>query len=334
MKKITQSKVSKIIILGVCLTFNICTSCRQELQSSVPPLFEENPATITWDSSNGEGIDTYSATVSVYSDNNRRTGGAKLQSQYKMSIKTVNDKQYVRLDFPATEKISAKSVLTDGVDTLLVDTASNTIEQKFVALDMELKLINEIGYITSQNTLSKINLSRIKTEASKLSFDMTEKESENVLTVELPSKYFTNDAETRISTKISYDTQHELMETIETVTKMEDGSIVTVTTCPVYEQIENGEIVKIGQYSIIDKKSEVRFEGLEDIEYFESLDNIPEITTSEYEELVASGNAVTIEELPLGDPSDPSYVETVIELYNNIQINTVDDSVFKLIMEL
>ena len=124
------------------------------------------------------------------------------------------------------------------------------------------------------------------------------------------------------------------METVETVTEMEDGSIVTITTCPVYEEVEDGLIIKIGQYSIIDTKSDVRYEGLEDIEYFDSLDEIPELSQDEYDQLVDAGNAVTIENFPLGNPADPSSTETIIELYDDIEINVIDDSVFKLIMEL
>ena len=69
------------------------------------------------------------------------------------------------------------------------------------------------------------------------------------------------------------------------------------------------------------------------MEYFDSLESIPEISKEEYEQLVEEGNAEIIEELPLGDPSDPSSVETIIELYQDIQINVADDSVFKLVME-
>lgn len=324
----------KTFVIGAVAASIFCISCKKEIQSSVPQIFEENPATITWNPSKTDSIDTFAATVSVYEDSNRRTGGAKLQSKYKMAVKTVADKQYVRLDFPASDNYAAKTVLTNGIDTLLVDTATNTIEQKITASEADLKLINDLGYITSQQTLSKIDLSRVKSEAAKLALDMSENKSEGVFSVELPSKYFSDDKETRLSTKVSYDSVNELMETVETVTEKEDGSIVTVTTCPVYEEVEDGQIVKIGQYSIIDTKSEIRFEGLEDLEYFDSLDSIPEMSTSDYEQLVEDGNAVTIEEFPLGDPSDPSSVETIIELYDDIEINVIDDSVFKLIMEL
>ena len=124
------------------------------------------------------------------------------------------------------------------------------------------------------------------------------------------------------------------MESVETVTEMEDGSIVTVTSCPVYEEVKDGCIIKIGQYSIIETKSNVRYEGLEEIEYFNSLDDIPELSQKEYEQLKEAGNAITIESFPLGDPADPSSTETIIELYDNIEINVIDDSAFKLIMEL
>lgn len=329
-----MKKLHQRILMGVILISVICISCNQEIQNSIPQLFVENPTTINWDTSKTDTIETFSATVLVYEDNNRRTGGAKLQSQYKMSVKLVADRQYIRLDFPATEHIAAKTVLSNGLDTILVDTATNSIEQKIIASEIESKLFNELGYITSQQTLSKINLSRIRSEASKLSLDVNENKEEGFFTIELPSNYFSSDRENRISTKISYDTVNELMTTIETVTKKEDGSIVTAVTCPVYEETETGHLIKIGQYSIIDTKYEILYENLEELEYFHSLDTIPEISNSEYEQLVSAGNAVTIEEFPLGNPADLSSVETIIELYENVEVNVVDDSLFKLIMEI
>ena len=328
-----RKKIKKLFFAVISVTL-IFVSCSNEPQNSVSQLFEENPATVTWNTSKTDCIDTFAATVSVYEDSNRRTGGAKLREQYKMAVKTVADKQYVRFDFPAKEKVAAKTVLSNGTDTIIVDTKTNQIEKKLTASEADLKVINDLGYIISQQNLSKIDLSRIKTEAAKLALDMIENKSEKVLSVILPSKYFSTDKEKRLSTKVSYDTSNELMETVETVTEMEDGSIVTVTTCPVYEEVEDGLIIKIGQYSIIDKKSDIRYEGFEDIEYFDSLDDIPELSQDEYEQLADAGNAVTIENFPLGDPSDPSSTETIIELYDNIEINVIDDSVFKLIMEI
>ena len=34
------------------------------------------------------------------------------------------------------------------------------------------------------------------------------------------------------------------------------------------------------------------------------------------------------------NPADLSSVETIIELYENVEVNVVDDSLFKLIMEI
>ena len=332
--KVMNKNPYKLYLTVFAISLLIFISCKKEVQNPAIQLFEENPTTISWDSSKSNNIDTFSATVSVYEDSNRRTGGAKLKNQYKMAVKSINDKQYVRLDFPATANISAKSILTNGADAILVDTATNEIEQKIYAAETDLKLISDFDFFLSQHTLSKIDLSKVRTEAAKLSLDMTENKVERSLTVELPSRYFSSQSEKRLSTKISYDTAHELMETIETVTELENGTLVTVTTCPVYEEIEGGEIIKIGQYSIIDRKSEIRYEGLEEIEYFDSLESNPEISQEEYEKFVDEGNAVVIDEFPLGNPADPSSVETVIELYEDIQINMTDDSMFKLIMEL
>ena len=122
-----KRKLCKLLLASIIIAVFICTSCKNDVQKSVPQLFEDNPATITWDSSKTDFVDTFSAMVSVYEDSNRRTGGAKLFEQYKMSVKTVADKQYIRLDFPAKEKITAKSVLTNGTDTIIDDSAFKLI---------------------------------------------------------------------------------------------------------------------------------------------------------------------------------------------------------------
>ena len=70
-------------------------------------------------------------------------------------------------------------------------------------------------------------------------------------------------------------------------------------------------------------------EGLEDLEYYNSIDEIPEITMEEYEKMKANGNIREIENYRLGNPADLSNTVTTIEIYEDIEINVLDDIEFR-----
>lgn len=329
-------KSSKTIVLTfVVFVSFLLICCNNKNDDVVLKFFEENPANIYWNDETTKNIDSFCADVVVYEDNNRRTGGAKIQSKYKLSIKRVNDKQYVRLDFPEfLEDVSAKTILSDGNQTLVIDTSTGDIIQKIVSTEVEQKISNDLGFVLNENTLTRINLSRIKEYASKLSLDMTEKEIKNKLVVSLPSSYFMTNNETRVSTKVIFDKKDNVLESTETVTMMEDGSTLKLCVVPVYEECDNGELLKIGEYSKIDYINDKRIPDVEQIDYIQTLDEITELSDEDYTRLKESGNLKEIEELSLGDPSDLSYTANIITLYENIKVNTLDDSPFKIIMEL
>ena len=65
---------------------------------------------------------------------------------------------------------------------------------------------------------------------------------------------------------------------------------------------------------------------------YNSVDEIPILSKAELEELEKTANVFESSEIQLGDPSDLSYTETIVELYEYVDINNVNDSEFKMLL--
>lgn len=137
--------------------------------------------------------------------------------------------------------------------------------------------------------------------------------------------------EKRISTKVTYDTVSETLENMETIDIKDDGSTVTTSIDYIYQECDDN-LVKVGMITTIDTKYDNLIEGVdENLPYFDSIDDIPEISDEEFEKLSANGNIFKNDSIKFGNPADLSSVVTIVEVYENIEINNIDDSVFKLL---
>ena len=124
--------------------------------------------------------------------------------------------------------------------------------------------------------------------------------------------------------KIVFDTVNEVLDEVEITTIPEEGKTVTTTQVPVYEET-NGELIKIGCVTTIDTKNENLIEGFpEDYKYYNSIDEIPEISQKKYEELKKNGNIYEDVGMTLGNPADLSNIQTIVEIYDYIDINNSD----------
>lgn len=57
------------------------------------------------------------------------------------------------------------------------------------------------------------------------------------------------------------------------------------------------------------------------------------IIEKELEALAELGEIEEVENMKYGNPADLSYQETIIEMYNDIEINNLDEDLFKIIEE-
>lgn len=334
MKKVLfwRRLVSLSTIAVVCLAFSL--SCDNGISKKAgdenTAFFEANPPSITWKGADKEAITSFSADVEVYSMNNRRDQGATLSNKYRMSLRKVDGMQLVRLDLdPALNGNRARSILSNGNEVLIFDTKSNEIQYRIpIAMDVS----QDLAFLSLETAISRFDMSLIRSESKRLAFDMTE-DTENRLVLDLPSHLFQGrPGDTRLSTRVAFDSTNDTLQSIETVTMLEDGSTVTSFMQPVYED-KDGIPVKVGMISILDTKIESLIEGFgPDTEIFESPDDIPEISEDALAAMVAEGSIQEANAPVFGNPADLSHQDTIIELYREIEINAVPESAFKLLM--
>jgi hypothetical protein len=319
----------KVLLLVLAVT-GICMSCKNTYTGRADiddeGLITENPATIVWKGDRDAEIESFQADVAVYVKNNRKGTGAVPTNNYRIAQKTIDGITYTRLDFGADEDGALRSIVSNETEMVYFDPDAEKVQFR---LDTSGTVHPDLAFLNTENMISKINLSKIRNEAKRLSFDIAEDNSER-FEFALPSRYFTDEQTQRISTKAVFDTANEVLEQVEIVNMIEDGTIITTTSVPLYQE-KDGVPVKIGMVSTIDSKAPGLIEGIEDAPVYESYDDIPTISSEEVKELEEAGLLFPSDDVLLGNPADLSYIETVIEVYSDIEINAVPDAAFKLI---
>lgn len=289
-------------------------------------MITQNPTHITWTGDKSENVDGFAANVTVYTKNNRKDTHTSQTNSYRMSLKKIDNVLHTRLDFDRDANGVYRSAVSNADEIAVFDTYSGQVAFRISSRDT---VHPDLLAFNAENMISRINLSKIRNEAARLAFDTLE-DSPQTLTFALPSHYFTNDREQRISTRVSFDAVNEVLEEVQIVNALEDGTLITTTTNPLYQD-HNGTPIKIGTASTIESKAPGLIDGFsDDVKIYESDDDFETISPAELRELQAKGVITPIEDLVFGNPADLSYIETIIEVYSDIEINTVSDETFRI----
>lgn len=250
-----------------------------------------------------------------------------------ISCKSSQEKEipYSSLDFsPEFGERKAYSVVSNNSQIILFDTFSNKIEYK---ISMQGNISQDLAFLGMENAVSKVNLDLIKSESKRLSLDLIE-DSKKSLTLDIPNSYFfdnSNSLESRISTRVMFDVEQEVLSQVEVVTIREDGTKITTNSYPMYQD-NDGTPVKIGLVTVVKSEAPELLQGFEDAQYFNSIDEIPKMSDAEYERILKSGEFEEVKNITFGNPADLSYEETILEVYSDIEINTVDKSTFRILL--
>lgn len=327
--------ISKLLVVLVSLA---CTSiffagCKNSvIKTDAELLFEENPVTIKYSGDVGAEIESFQANVQIHSMNNRTDTCAELRETYRLSVKTIDNSVLTRIDFPADEDmgISARSMISDGKDMIVFDTKTEVIEERISLND---DVSSDLDFFKLQNCLSRINLKLIRREANRLALDINEDSKTRALVLNLPPNLLSkNKYEELLSSRIRFDMNSETLQEVETVHLQKDGTNITTTTNILYEE-KDGVPIKIGSITVIDAENPNKMPDIsEDVPVYESSDDVPEISPEELAELEKKGVVSEKTDMIFGDPGDLSYKETVVELYQDIELNEADDSLFKLLL--
>ena len=328
-----QRKVSYLFILPALLAAAACKNSVVGGTSQLYEPFKSNPVTITWNGKADQGVESFEADVEVHTLNNRTDVHAQLRDKYRLAVKTIAGWTFVRLDFPADEAggIAARSMLSNGSEMIIFDPKTEVIEQR-IALDNP----NDpsFDFLKGETAVSRLNLKMIRAEASRLAFDMDDNKETGLLTLNLPPNLLGSNADDRlISSRVSFDTHTDTLHEAETVHIREDGTKITTNTIVLYED-KDGEPVKVGSVTEITCDNPNKITGIsEDVPIYNSEDDIPKLSQAEHAALQEQGTVVPNEQLIFGDPGDLSYKETVVEVYQDIGINTAQDTLFKLLLQ-
>ncbi|OJF76648.1 MAG: hypothetical protein BKP49_05665 [Treponema sp. CETP13] len=224
-----------------------------------------------------------------------------------------------------------KKNIRSGTDSIVFNADSGEVEYRFTT---DTSAMADLAFLSDQTALTRMNLESIKTQCTKLAFDVDDS-SNGALQISLPSNLFEeSDGITRQSTTVLFDTTTETLNKVEIVTVDTDMTEVTTSTYPVYDD-STGTPIKVGLVTEVVSKATKMIDGInpDEMEWFESPEDIPEMSDSEYEELKASGCIEEISDMTFGNPADPSYTETIAEVYEDVKINAVSDETFKLLIE-
>lgn len=321
LKKITKMS---FLLIGI---FSSCKN--QNLMDSPEELFTNNPVIIHWDD-NTKDAESFCANVNVYTKNSRTDLYLEKTNEYCLSYKMINGLPYSRVDLNGEYNGGvARSVITNGVEMIVFNNDCNEVEAR-LSVPVEK---NSFDFLVASPITGRMNVSAIHSSAQRLSLDLVEDNESGKGILDLPSNYF-NDSNgiTRLSTKVIYDLQSECLDEVEIVTIDEDGVTVTSTVSNVYEEY-NGDFIKIGTITTIETNNPNKIEGFEDdYPVYESIDDIPEISDSELKHLQSEGRIQETQGVIFGDPADLSNVQTTVELYTTIDINEVEDTVFRMLL--
>ena len=316
-----------VCIISILILLFSCNFENQSTQKVVCKIIEENPPTISWSSSEELEVRSVEADVTVYSINNKKSNETKIARQFRVTQKMIQEELYSRMDFALDMQGKKRSLISNEDETVVVNSENESIEYRIKNQSVPKDLL----FLGTNKIMGRINLNDIRKESKRLSLDVIE-DNESNLVIALPNRLVESlQLKNRISTKIMYDVANETLSQIETIDVLEDGTKVTTTVYEMYEESE-GEMIKIGSVTVVNSEAATLLPGFEDVEYFESIEEIPEISETEYEELVEKGSVEVIEDMNFGNPADMSYEEVIVEMYSNIEINSVEDASFRILL--
>jgi hypothetical protein len=326
MKRITGLLFVTMVFLSMG-----CENVVQERQENSLVQFREGPVVIAWSGDSGDTIQSYQANVHVYSKNSRKDTAAMLNQTYRLAVKTVNERVLTRIDFDFDESIPFRTVISDGEEALVVNPLTEEIAQRIPIGETDSPLYR---LFENQTGLSRINLSLVREEAKRLSLDLQEDAETGCLLLELPPELIPQNGLDRITrSRAVFDATNDVLVETEVIMVREDSTTVTTLVTPVYE-FKDSIPVKVGTITVIDSKAAELIDGIDpDMPVYNSPDDIPTLSESDFNRMMESGELNEISGITFGDPADLSYVETIYEVYQDIEINTVPDQLFRLIQK-
>lgn len=334
--KSVKKHVKKTTFLLTLALFS-CESSLNTGAEEVLSRYQDHTVTVYNGNSSLKEIESYQAQVKTYYSNSRRGIEMEPGEEYRLSLKMMDGTLYSRMDFDskAFPDLIPRSLITSDKGSVLFQTLTNTVEMRLPPEPEKRLFLNQ----DSLSVLGRVNMDEIIKESQRLSLDILD-ETPGLLALELPPGYFQPQSnglgfETEvISCRLSFDTKENLLLSSEMVVKESDGSEISSALHPLYQE-SDGIMVKVGQVQVVDNRIPFNTLGSESsVMTYETPDDIPEISEEELKALQESG-VLSQNEAPVlfGYQFTPDFQEVFVDLYEEVKINSLEDSLFKLAME-
>lgn len=303
------------------------TSCNQGATDSTATIGKDiEPVVVSVKSGSIEEMKSYSTDVTFYSGNNREIGGITEQQKYRLSVKEIDGNIHTRIDYPSemfTDGVARSSLTTDS-EMFIFQTSNNELEHRQVLEIPEISQRMEVfSGINRMMIKARIpDFSNFRVELFDIASDISENVENNLMLVKLPMDDYDEFS-------LTFDLEEEVLLNTESKEVLEDGTTLTTTTEYVYQDVD-GELIKVGEIleSSFDVEETIDISGYE-LPIIESEDDVEEMSLEDIDALEEEGG-IAYDVVPvLGDPADLDYIETDIQLFDNIEINAVDESIFR-----
>ncbi|HPC72731.1 MAG TPA: hypothetical protein PLB48_13060, partial [Treponema sp.] len=272
-------------------------------------------------------ISSFQTNVKVYKENNRSPLGRKLAEEYKLSLKLIDGKLYTRMDYPADEDGSARSVLHTPEELVIFESSSNKVLYR---TSVEKGSDDSVAVRT---LFSRLPLKDIQNHFTRLSYRVLEDPQNKLLKIETPSAYLADGliGTSRLASEtIYFDTEMEVQVGSDYVMIDQDGTTISVEETTSYQEVD-GVPIKTGE--VIVRKYDFPYTidtSDRQIPILNSVDEAEPISEAELAALEEGGALILKEDPILGDPANPDYTETVTIQYENVMLNSVSDSYFRI----
>ncbi len=336
--------MKKFLFPFMVLLFMTAASCSMTGSSTDSPAdeFRDSDVSIYNGDREADEIYSYTADVTSYYSHDRKAIDMEVRQEYRLSLKMINGSLYTRLDFSgeAFPDQRSRSIISSPEEQVLIYPDSNEVLERYPVPSSE----GDPLFSSESDRLpmsGRMDIGTIKNTASRLSFDVNDA-TPGLLTLSYPKDFFpgiadgSSESDEIISCKVSFDTEDETLFSTEMVIAESDGSIRTITTYPLFAESETGEEgpIEIGTLTIDKNDFGERIDTSDSITAeYETVEDVPLISANELKKKAAEGEITSEDtEIWLGDLSDPNYTETYLDLYENIELNTIDDSLFRIVL--
>ncbi|GAB6091297.1 hypothetical protein [Spirochaeta dissipatitropha] len=258
---------------------------------------------------------------------NARLPGSKIESTYSIHQKIVDNQLLTRLDFEAdpTDNFIMRSVILNEEEIIIFDRNSSEVFYREVLDDG-----HEVSDADSVGLFQRIPLEEIQHEFNRLQYRLLEDPVSGTLTVELPVDELRAEiGEQLLSHRLFFSITDQVYTGDETVVRI-DGVTETTTTSIEYQEFD-GLMIPIRETMAVAVEDE-KVLDISDrtMPWYESIDDIEEITEEQLNEFIQAGYAIYDMELSLGDPSSLNSTTYYIREYDDIRLNNVQERYFRL----